>query len=431
MDALHSADANNPQSAESGIARRTVVKGAAWSLPVIAMAVATPMAAASGDIALAFTLPSYATETACGTIDNVTVRATANGNPAPGTPITVTLADGFTFAGGGTTFSGTADLNGQLVLPSINAPCQGGTTALAAVSGAANATASATAPANSVLGYIENGTVKTPVGVPEGSSPAWGNWFLSPTGDLIFGVDGLILESNIAAVGQGYETAGIHLLPVIYKDGTFGYMQDSVAKPVVGVPAGSTPLWGTWFLSPTGEIIFGDTGQVLVGGVAAVGEGYAANGALLLPFVQADGTPGYMEHGTPKPAVGVPAGSTPVWGTWFLSPDGRLIDGVGGHVIASNIVNIGQGYDIDGLLALPVEYADGTFGFIDNGTPATAAGVPAGSTPAWGSWFITPSGDLIEGRDGAQIASNVAEVGPGFDITGLLFAGVKFRPGVC
>lgn len=32
-----------------GVSRRTVVKGAAWSVPVIAAAVATPLAAASGD----------------------------------------------------------------------------------------------------------------------------------------------------------------------------------------------------------------------------------------------------------------------------------------------------------------------------------------------------------------------------------------------
>lgn len=36
------------ESNESGISRRAVVRGAAWSVPVIAVAVATPLAAASG-----------------------------------------------------------------------------------------------------------------------------------------------------------------------------------------------------------------------------------------------------------------------------------------------------------------------------------------------------------------------------------------------
>ena len=36
--------------AKSGVTRRTVVKGAAWSVPVIALAVGTPARAASGDV---------------------------------------------------------------------------------------------------------------------------------------------------------------------------------------------------------------------------------------------------------------------------------------------------------------------------------------------------------------------------------------------
>lgn len=40
-----------------GVSRRTLVKGAAWSVPVIAAAVATPLAAASGDVEVgAFTV---------------------------------------------------------------------------------------------------------------------------------------------------------------------------------------------------------------------------------------------------------------------------------------------------------------------------------------------------------------------------------------
>lgn len=39
---------NNAQ--HSGVSRRTIVKGAAWSVPVVALAVATPLAAASGPI---------------------------------------------------------------------------------------------------------------------------------------------------------------------------------------------------------------------------------------------------------------------------------------------------------------------------------------------------------------------------------------------
>jgi hypothetical protein len=79
----------------SGFSRRTVVKGAAWSVPVIAAAVATPLAAASvvdvgafeldgscgvlGVLGPGFTLQASATEALpVGTIINITGSGIAN-----------------------------------------------------------------------------------------------------------------------------------------------------------------------------------------------------------------------------------------------------------------------------------------------------------------------------------------------------------------
>ncbi|MGV2902599.1 hypothetical protein ACNPM4_13045 [Microbacterium sp. AGC62] len=47
-----------------GISRRTIVKGAAWSVPVIAAAVATPLAAASGDVEVG----AFSVDGDCGTL---------------------------------------------------------------------------------------------------------------------------------------------------------------------------------------------------------------------------------------------------------------------------------------------------------------------------------------------------------------------------
>lgn len=57
----------------TGITRRTVVKGAAWSMPVIAAAAAVPLAAASA----AAELTAY-TVTTCGGVDRVTLYITNN-----------------------------------------------------------------------------------------------------------------------------------------------------------------------------------------------------------------------------------------------------------------------------------------------------------------------------------------------------------------
>lgn len=111
---------------EDGVHRRTIVKGAAWTIPVVAVAVATPAAAASETPTLAFTKASYA-GTACGTITGVQVKRTTDGTaPDPGKTVTVTLMDGYTFADGSTTYTGTTDTNGLVTLPDIKVPSKGG-----------------------------------------------------------------------------------------------------------------------------------------------------------------------------------------------------------------------------------------------------------------------------------------------------------------
>ncbi|AND15308.1 hypothetical protein [Rathayibacter tritici] len=90
---------------EDGLHRRTIVKGAAWTVPVVAVSIGTPAAAASNSPTLAFTQASYS-GTACGTITGVQVKRTLDGTTAdPGKTVTVTVTDGYTFKDGTKTYS--------------------------------------------------------------------------------------------------------------------------------------------------------------------------------------------------------------------------------------------------------------------------------------------------------------------------------------
>ncbi|PPF10765.1 hypothetical protein [Rathayibacter rathayi] len=130
---------------EDGVHRRTIVKGAAWTVPVVAVSMATPAAAASKTPTLKFTQASYS-GTGCGTITGVQVKRTTDGTTAdPGKTVTVTLANGYTFADGTTTYSGTTDANGLISLPNIKVPAQGGDSTFKASSD----TLAATAPVKS------------------------------------------------------------------------------------------------------------------------------------------------------------------------------------------------------------------------------------------------------------------------------------------
>jgi hypothetical protein len=145
------------KSGKKGLNRRTVVAGAAWSVPVIAAAIATPLAAASvptGEPTVRFTQDLYETS-ACVTLTGVVVQATTDGTtPAAGGVITVTLPPGFTWADGTSAARNfVADASGNVTLPGIVAPATGGRFDASAVYSTATDVAAiqAAASENSVL----------------------------------------------------------------------------------------------------------------------------------------------------------------------------------------------------------------------------------------------------------------------------------------
>ena len=107
-----------------GVTRRTIVKGAAWSIPVIATATAASFASAS----VAFTLTATLTSalTACGTAPLELLLKDAQGTPASG-PVTVALPAGLTWDDGTTADKVvTTDANGRATL-TVKGTGQGGT----------------------------------------------------------------------------------------------------------------------------------------------------------------------------------------------------------------------------------------------------------------------------------------------------------------
>lgn len=76
-----------------GISRRAVVKGAAWSVPVIAAAVATPLAAASGVVEVG----AFALNGSCGTLGLLGPGFTLQAGPTTPLPVGTTI----TITGGG------------------------------------------------------------------------------------------------------------------------------------------------------------------------------------------------------------------------------------------------------------------------------------------------------------------------------------------
>ncbi|KZE35050.1 hypothetical protein AVW09_16880, partial [Microbacterium sp. T32] len=141
---------------DDGIPRRTLIAGAAWSIPVIAIATATPAQAVSNALSLAFSKNAY-TGVTCSYIGGASVLATVNGTAAAGKPVTVTLGNGYRFSDGSVTNTQLSGTDGRVALPSINVPLYGGTGTFSAVSGASVANATASASPSSARAYTYAG----------------------------------------------------------------------------------------------------------------------------------------------------------------------------------------------------------------------------------------------------------------------------------
>lgn len=398
--------------AQTPIARRTVLAGAAWSVPAIALTTGSPAFAASGALSLAFSRPAYKGAT-CSVIQGVRIDASESGTTKAGVSVTASLSDGYVFANGGTTFTDVTGSNGSITLPDISVPASGGTSTVSATASGANSTSSSLGSVEpSTPVYVKNGTRQSSSGIPSGSKPVGGSLYVSPSGDLLDAADGgRVLSRDVAVCGEIASTSGAWSIPVLKADGSCVWVFNGNERGTVNVPNGSSPSAGSSFITSDGREIRGDDGTVRLTGVKSHGT-YFGGSQSTMAFALQDGSFVYLESNTVKTAVGIPAGSAPACGRFFLSPAGVLIDGADGSTVASNIASYGVLSIDNSSWLLTARKKTGAAVVVRPGSEVFAAGVPNGSIPIGAGVFLASDGRLIDGLNaGAVLATGVSTPG--------------------
>ncbi|QWL27411.1 hypothetical protein E2R33_01365 [Rathayibacter toxicus] len=315
--------------AEDGVHRRTLVKGMSWTVPIAATALATPAFAASPQPTLKFTQDSYS-GTACGTISGAQVKRTVDGTtPDSGKTVNVTLSDGYTFANGSTTYSGTTDANGLITLPDIKVPAKGGNSSFSASSDKLTTTAAVSAPTNTKSQQVNSATAKADG--PSDATPLNSGYWLKD-GTLYFG-NTAIKDSTgntlkVASTSTGWyatNTPDNNYIAVQTTDGK-AYQVNNTAAKIAG-PDGATPLNSGYWLKD-GTLYFGTTAITDSNGntlkVAATSTGWYVTNTTDSNYIAVRTTDGktYQVNNTTAKANG-PDGATPLNSGYWLK-DGTL-----------------------------------------------------------------------------------------------------------
>ncbi|PPI32686.1 hypothetical protein C5D34_11185 [Rathayibacter sp. AY1B1] len=402
-------------------ARRTIVQGAAWTIPVVAASVATPAFAASTPLALAFDAPAY-TFAAC-TTRSVSVLATTGGTPAAGAAVTITLPAGLT-SGGAQTVSATTGSDGRVSIPvTAGNVAQTGLT-LTAVAGAttAGATASTTATEGSAIRYVLNneGASTTSNGsVPSGASPVGPRLYLTASGDLYH--SSTKLASGVTSA-QGFRDQQNRDVADFVADGVFyRFVSGDPALRVIGtgVPAGSTVHAPAYYVTPSGELRIPD-GTLVTTGVTSADSFRDASNLDVIDVLT--GTEIVRYIGTTKNqvvATGVQAGSTVLTPGYHLTPDGRLFNG--GLLITTGVTSADafrdqQNRNIADVIQNGALVRYGVFADVTAPQTRIASGVPSDATAYAPDCYVTKDGRAFNG--GQLIATGVASAFSFRDVQG-------------
>ncbi|NRD09139.1 hypothetical protein [Rathayibacter agropyri] len=404
-----------------GVHRRTIVKGAAWTVPVVAVAVATPAAAASKTPTLAFTLAKY-TGKGCDTIKGVQVKRTTDGSTAdPGKVVTVTLSGGYTFADGTTSYSGTTDASGLITLPNIKVPAKGGDSTFSASSDtlAASAPVSSTSTSSLYRRNLTSGTVEGPDTIP-GDSTVVGNLVsLAPDGTLHDYNNTTAIASNVTSAVSQVANSGSRY--VTYIIGTTLYRKNintGVSDTSDTIPKDSKVVGNTVSLAPDGTLHqLGNTTAIasnVTSAVASIG----GNNVTYVTYIV--GTSLYRKTLSTGKVDGpdtIPENSVVVGNTVSLAPDGTLHQ-LGSTTsiatgVTSAVAQIGSNNETY------VTYIVGTNLYRKNLTTGKVDGpdkVPANSTVVGNLTSLAPDGTLHQLGTTAAIAtgvtSAVADINP-------------------
>ncbi|MDZ5146121.1 hypothetical protein [Microbacterium testaceum] len=392
----------------NGIKRRTIIAGAAWTIPVVALATATPAMAASNDLTLAFDKSSYQ-GVDCGTISGVKVTATRNGQAAPGESITVSLADGYTFSDGSTSYTTTSGSDGSVTLPDIKVPQNAGSSTFTATGGGATATASVSSTSNAVA-YSYNGAANQTnqeTNVPNGATPVGWRSFIDSSGSLWD--NGVRIRSDVASAVGLINGNGDHLISYVTKDGvaySFNGANGQTSQET-NVPNGAKPVGWRAFLESDGSLW--DNGIRIRSDVASAIGLINADGSHLISYVTKGGV-AYSFNGTTGQTgqeFNVPNGATPVGWRAFLEPNGSLWDN--GNRIRSDVASAYGLINSNGDHLISYVTKDGVALSYNGGNGQTnqETNVPNGAKPVGWRAFLEPNGSLWD--NGVRIRSDVTK----------------------
>jgi uncharacterized protein affecting Mg2+/Co2+ transport len=324
-----------------GVQRRTIVAGAAWTIPVVATAIGAPLAAASGEApTLAFTNGPF-TVAACGTLKDVVLKATTDGTTVPptGTLVTVTLPAGLTWSNGETgsrPFS--TDANGEVVLSGVKAVATSGSRTITASSAVASASAPVAITAAGGAFIVNTTTLGSPTvrpTVPSGSTVVGQQSYLAPNGDLYY--MGTLVASNVSSASAENTSAGVDYITYVSNGTAYIVNNQSLNTPTVRptVPSGSTVVGQQSYLAPNGDLYY--MGTLVASNVSSASAENTSAGVDYITYVS-NGTAYIVNNqslNTPTVRPTVPSGSTVVGQQSYLAPNGDLY--YMGTLVASNV----------------------------------------------------------------------------------------------
>lgn len=378
--------------ANPGLGRRTVLAGAAWSVPVIAAAIATPLAAASAvEPTLEFINGPYSA-LSCETLGDVVLQLTTDGStPDAGTLVTVTLPSGLTWSDGTTAPRlVTTGTDGRITLSGLIASEGAGTYAINASTGVVSATAPVVVGAATRSYNWYNGSGGEATLIPGNATALGYNVFLAENGDLWYGNG--VVASGVTAASVEWDVFGTTPYISYIGNGT-AYNWFAGASGAVGtVPGDAKPIGYNLFLAPNGDLWFGN--GIIATGVSSAEAHWDTYGQTSTPCV------GYVSNGvaynwhdfTSGVLTAVPANATALNYGVFLAPNGDLW--FNNSVIATGVT--GGAVEWDNMSGMPaISYtSNGTAYNWYNGTSGALTAVPGDATPVGYSVFLAPNGDL-------------------------------------
>lgn len=384
-----------------GLKRRTIVQGAAWSIPVIAAAVATPLAAASvGTPTITFVNGPY-TATTCGVLGDVVIQATTDGtSPAPaGTLVTVTLPAGLRWSDGTSTPRVLpTDASGRVTLSGLSTGALGGSPTLtASISGAdASAPVSVTASSSLAVAWDTNGSTANYPTVPANAIPVGASFYLAPNGDLYNG--NTLVDTGVSSAIGYFD--GAYTVNYVKNGGSLAWNSNGSTAAYPAVPVDAVAVGASFFLAPNGDLYNGNT---LVGTDVASAVGYFGGGAYTVNFVRADGgAEAWNTNASTASYPDVPGDAVAIGAEYFLAPNGDLY--LQNTIVAQN-VNSASGYYNNGAFTVNYVQDAGATAWNTNGSIGTYPDVPADAIAVGAEYFLAPNGDLYLGNN--IVGSNI------------------------